>query len=319
MKDKLNKILDKYVDVYSYVSVDEYMQMRSSLMKEDAFSNYQGIKEYKTIITLGIAYPSQIVSSDDETIGMLSRYSYGHDYHKVFRNRLDLIEEEFKLLDIGFKSSVDTGNIDERWASYLSGLGFLGKNQFVINKTYGSYMYLATILVDINIEKEFTTLDACGTCNICVDACPTNALDGKFHIDRCISELTQSKKELSDKEIKTINDLVYGCDICQQVCPKNKGIDYHLHDEFEPDGCEQVDLLKLLEMSNKTYKNKYGDNASSWKGALVIKRNALCLLGNREVEKSIPLIRESISKYKDVSWYNNVAVKILNKLERKIR
>ena len=318
MKLKINSVLDKYVDVYSYVSVDEYIKTRSSLLKEDIFNDYNKIKEYKTIITLAIPYPSKIVSNKDLHVGVLSRYSYGIDYHLVFRKLLQEIEADLQKLGLKTYGTVDTGDIDERWAGYIAHMGFLGKSQFLITEKYGSYVYLATILIDQEVEKQFSIQDTCGTCNLCVTACPTNALDGKFIQERCISELTQSKKDLSEDEIGSIRHLVYGCDICQQVCPKNKGIDVHLFEEFEPNGTEKVDLFDVLKMSNREYKEIYGNNASSWKGATIIKRNALCLLGNRGVTESIPLIKETIDKYHDIIWYNNVALKVIKKLERKI-
>ena len=111
--------------------------------------------------------------------------------------------------------------------------------------------------------------------------------------------------------------MIYGCDICQRVCPKNKGINFTHNKEFTPTGIEQVPLHGILQMTNKEYKTIYGKNASSWKGPLIIKRNALCLLMNKKDTSSIPLIRESIDKYSDVLWYNSVAKRVLEKLEVK--
>jgi epoxyqueuosine reductase len=318
MKKEISEILKKYVEVYGFVSVDEYKSTRASLLKNDVFSNYEGFLGYKTIITLGIAYPSKRIKKRDKKIGLLSRYSYGLDYHIVFKEKLNSIVNELKELRINCLPSVDTGFIDERWASYVAHMGFLGRNQFLIDETYGSYLYLATILVDVDIEKSIKLLDTCGDCDLCVRACPTNALEGKFHNDLCLSHITQSKHELSEYEISKVNDLVYGCDICQVVCPKNKGIDFHIHEEFEPAGIEEVDLLGILKMSNKQYKELYGNNASSWKGATIIKRNALCLLGNRGITEAIEIIDESLEKYRDVLWYNSVALKVKEMLERKI-
>ena len=233
------------------------------------------------------------------------------------KDRLERIENELKELGIKSYSSVDTGPIDERWAGYVSGLGMLGKNQYLIHKKFGGYVYLATVLIDLEIGKEFTVLDTCGDCDICVRSCPTNALDGGFIIERCISETTQSKKELTDYEMKHINNLIYGCDICQKVCPKNEGINFTHNQEFTPSGIEQVHLHSILKMSNREYNSIYTDNASSWKGPLIIKRNALCLLMNKKDSTSIPIIRETIDKYSDVLWYNSVAKRVLEKLEVK--
>jgi epoxyqueuosine reductase len=316
MKKKIEQILDKYIDAYSFVSTKEYILTRQSLHKNDLYDDYTKAKEYSTIITVGLSYSSDQLSYK-KGYGRLSRYSYGKDYHLVMKDRLTLIEKELEVLGIAYYSSVDTGPIDERWASYLSGLGMLGKNQYLIHRKYGGYLYLATILINLEIEKEFTVLDTCGDCDLCVKSCPTNALDGGFIQERCISETTQSKKELTDNEIKYINTLVYGCDICQRVCPKNKGINFTHNKEFTPTGIEQVPLHGILQMTNKEYHDIYQNNASSWKGPLIIKRNALCLLLNKGDTSSIPLIKESIDKYSSVLWYNNVAKRVLKQLEVK--
>jgi epoxyqueuosine reductase len=316
MKKKIERILEKHIDAYSFVSTKEYILTRQSLHKNDAFDDYSALDGYDTIITLGLSYSSEYLPYK-KGYGRLSRYSYGMDYHIVMRDRLKQIEDELKSLGIKMTSSVDTGPIDERWASYVSGLGMLGKNQYLIHRKFGGHLYLATILIDVDIEKEFTVLDSCGECNICVTACPSNALDGGFVQDRCISHTTQSKKVLSDTEMKHINSLIYGCDICQRVCPKNEGVNFTHNQEFTPTGIEQVPLKDILQMTNKEYKNIYGNNASSWKGPLIIKRNALCLLMNKEDTSSIPIIQESIDKYSNVLWYNSVAKRVLEKLEVK--
>lgn len=317
MKDIISSILSKYVEVYGFVSTNEYLEKRKSLGIKDSFKFLGNLEKYKTIITLGISYPSEDFKYKGLGYGILSRYSYNLDYHIIFNRILENISKELKKVGINSHASVDISDIDERYASYLSNMGFLGKNQFLINKKYGSYLYLATILIDTEVTKNEVVLDECGDCRICVDACPSNALDNGFDINLCISSITQEKKEFSNKEIGYLKTMVYGCDICQKVCPKNKGINFHDHSEFEPSGIENVNLLDLLEMSNKEYKNKYGTNASSWKGPLVIKRNALCILANQGITNTIPVIKKSMDKYSNVLWYNKTALKVIKILESK--
>jgi len=315
MINRIYDILNKHVDVFGFVSVNEYINKRSSMGINDVFSTIPSINEYKTIITLGLSYPSKEVEYKGRGYGVLSKYSYGTDYHIVFRNKIKAIEQELSNMYIKYHSSVDISDLDERYAGYLSRIGYLGKNQFLINKEYGSYLFLATILIDINIDKEMSQLDDCGDCNICVTACPTNALDNGFNRDLCLSSLTQEKKAFSDREISHLKTMIYGCDICQNVCPKNNGIDFHKHSEFEPTGIENINLIELLNMSNKEYIDIYKNNASSWKGALVIKRNALCLIANQKIKETVPIIKESITKFSDVSWYNETAKKVIKILE----
>lgn len=317
MKELISKIVSKYVEVYGFVSTVEYLEKRRSLGIKDSFKFLGNLDKYKTIITLGISYPTKEDEFKGKGYGILSRYSYNLDYHIVFKAILESITKE--LINEGIQSygSVDISDIDERYASYLAKMGFLGKNQFLINKKYGSYLYLATILIDKEITKNDSLLDDCGTCTICIEACPSNALDYGFNSELCISSITQSKSEFSDSEIGYLKTMIYGCDICQKVCPKNKGINFKLHPEFEPSGIENINLVKLLEMSNKEYDEIYGNNASSWRGPLVIKRNALCLLGNQGIVSAIPVIKKSMNKYSNVLWYNKTALKVINILERK--
>ena len=317
MKEIINNILSKHVEVYGYVSTIEYLEKRRSLGIKDSFKFLSNLDKYKTIITLGISYPSEEVKYKGKGYGILSRYSYNLDYHAVFKGILESITKELITEGIDSHASVDISDIDERYASYLANMGFYGKNQFLINKKYGSYLYLATILIDKDISKNKIVLDDCGDCRICIDACPSNALDNGFNSELCISSITQDKKEFNDTEIKYLKTMVYGCDICQKVCPKNEGINFNNYPEFEPSGIENIDLIKLLNMSNKEYGNIYGNNASSWRGPLVIKRNAICLLGNQGIVSAIPVIKKSMDKYSNVLWYNKTALKVINKLESK--
>lgn len=316
MKNKIYNILHKYVSTYSHVSVDQYIKERRRLNKNDAFSSFEKLSPYKTILTLGIPYPSQPVKWQGKGYGILSRYSYNIDYHIVFRAILKEIDKELHNLNIKTYSSVDISFIDERYGCYLSGIGYLGKNQFLINKEFGSYMYLATILIDTELQDDLQQYDSCLNCTKCIDACPSNALDNGFNQDLCISSLSQMKKELTETEIKYFKTMIYGCDICQTVCPKNKGIDVHLHKEFEPSGIENIEIEELLKMSNREYKNIYKDNASSWRGATIIKRNALCLIANQGLTQHREKIVKSMADFKDVLWYNKTAINVLKMLDR---
>jgi epoxyqueuosine reductase len=317
MINQIKKICNDEVDAVGFIGVTEYINAYIAQHLTVPESLLKSLEGYQTIITLGLSYPSQETPYLGKGYGILSRYSYQLDYHIVFRSKLEKIEQKLQLLGFHTASSVDVSPINERMAASLSNMGYIGKNQFLIHKKYGSYLYLATILIDAKLNREISVMDDCGDCNICVTACPTNALEGGFHEERCLSFLTQAKKELSDEEITAIHTMIYGCDICQKVCPKNKGIDFHIHPEFEPSGIENIDLIQMLMYTNQEYLDIYGKNASSWRGGLVMKRNALCLLANQNIVESIPKIKETIVKYHDVLWYNKTAQKVLKILERK--
>ncbi|MCK5762133.1 MAG: tRNA epoxyqueuosine(34) reductase QueG [Candidatus Izimaplasma sp.] len=315
MKKTISNILIEHVDVFGFVSISEYLKARFSYGKEDSFSRIPDFDKYRTIIVLGLSYPSEEVKYQGKGYGVLSRYSYNTDYHIVFKRIFRKIETELNKLNIKSYFSVDISDIFEKQAASLANIGYIGKNQLLINPKFGSYLNLATILIDIDISKNMVISDDCGDCTLCIDACPSNALDNGFDRSKCISDISQKKNILNMKEISYFKKVIYGCDICQQVCPKNKGIDFHLHEEYEPSGIENINLTKLLKMTNKEFKEVYGNNASSWTGPLVLKRNAVCAIGNQNIKYAIPEIKKSIDKYKAVSWYNETAQKVLKMLE----
>jgi epoxyqueuosine reductase len=311
MKSEIEQILQQYVDVYGFVDVSTYKQERNKLHKDDLYSDYHFLEDYRTIITLSIPYPKRETRWKGKGFGILSRYSYGTDYHIVFRDILEKIVNDLKSLGIAAKASVDTGGVDERFAGYLSSMGCLGKNQFLIVKPYGTYSFLATILIDVDIETTIQIQDDCGTCTACISACPSGALDHGFDQNKCISHISQEKIPLSDTEIRHFKTMIYGCDICMKVCPKNRGIDIHKYPEFEPAGIENINIKELLRMSNKEYMDRYKSNASSWRGASVIKRNALCLIANQRLLDYQDEIKKSMEQLADNVWYNKTAKRVL--------
>lgn len=317
MKNVINSIIEKYTDVYGYLSVNQYVNEHMKNSTHGRFDNYAFLSEYKTIITLCFPYPKKEEEYLGKGYGMFARFSYSNDYHKVIIKKLNSIIEELKTLNIQSHGSVDVSKIDEKYAASLSGLGYFGKHSILIHPKYGSYMFLSTILIDKEIQNDPILLDNdCGDCTKCIDACPSNALDDGFHRELCISHLSQTKMEFNEKEISYFKKYIYGCDICLKACPKNKGIDYHIIEEFEPNGIENVLLEDLLLMSKKEFKNRFGNNTSHWIGVSTMRRNALCIIGNQNLVELIPKIKKSKSVYKDNLWYNKTADKVLKKLER---
>lgn len=233
----------------------------------------------KTIIVIGLAYPKDCqyldhLKSNEVYFG---NSSWGLDYHVVLRNKLLKLINYIKTIvsDLEYKIAIDTSPLDDRYLAYKAGLGFYGKHSLLINQKYGSYIFLGSMLtnLDIPIDKPLTI--TCKNCDKCREACPTKAINdsGLLDSNKCLSYITQKKEDLTADEIKLMNNCIYGCDICQRVCPYNEQVEYHHHLEFEPTGIEFINVDKYQSLSNKEFKQIYGHLAGAWRGSKVIERN----------------------------------------------
>ncbi len=192
----------------------------------------------KSVISLSYNYfPKKIISEDDNF--KISKYAYGEDYHDVIKEILkemlaELIEE---IGDFHFRIFVDSAPVLERSWARKSGIGWVGKNANLITKQSGSFYFLAEIICDLDLEYDSPTTDHCGTCTACIDACPTNAIVSEKIVDgsKCISYATiELKNELPKSFQNKMEDWMFGCDICQDVCPWNRFSLPHHQPKFEP-------------------------------------------------------------------------------------
>lgn len=193
----------------------------------------------KSVITLSYNYYTE-KEQVDPAAPKISKYAYGRDYHKVIVKKLDQLLKFIKQEagDINGRAFVDSGPILERDWAKRSGHGWIGKNTMLINPKLGSYFFLSEIILDVDLEPDPILRDHCGSCTKCIDACPTGAIsESGFIMDgsKCISYLTIEMKEAIPAEYKgKMADYMYGCDICQQVCPWNRFSTPHNEPDFEP-------------------------------------------------------------------------------------
>ncbi|MBU5425862.1 tRNA epoxyqueuosine(34) reductase QueG [Tissierella pigra] len=249
----------------------------------------------KSIIVLGLSYNIDYDEKPDYLLrGKLSKSSWGIDYHLVLRKKIEsLVEEIKKKIDFQYKYFVDTGPLIDRELGRKSGIGYYGKNCSIINKEYGSFIFLGYILTNLNLDISKEAESECGDCNLCINACPTGALEEPYKLNpkRCISYLTQTKSNIPITLREKMGMKIYGCDTCQLVCPKNKGIKKSNHEEFIPILTKgYMNLEELLTISNKEFKRKYGTMAGSWRGKSILKRNAIIALGNMKRTENIQLL-----------------------------
>lgn len=207
----------------------------------------------------------------------LSRYTWAKDYHLVINEYLKKLIEKLQIMntDAQFSIHCDTSPLADRYMAYLAGLGFYGKNNCFISPKWGSYVVIGTILTTLELEPDTPLTQSCMGCNRCITACLGQCLGhDEFKFDTCKSYLTQKKGELTSEEEHIIakTPLVFGCDVCQEVCPHNKDISTTPIPEFqsvEP----YIDRDELDSLTNKEFKAKYGHRAFSWRGKKILIRN----------------------------------------------
>ncbi|UJL47517.1 tRNA epoxyqueuosine(34) reductase QueG [Virgibacillus sp. NKC19-16] len=292
------------IDKIGFASADVFGELRERLRRQQELKYQSGFEkgsleerteperllpEAQSILSIAIAYPSRMKdapkSTKEERRGLFARASWGIDYHKVLRERLEKLEAfiKEKVPGVENKVMVDTGELSDRAVAERAGIGFSGKNTSIITPEFGSYVYLGELITNIPFIPDEPVDDSCGECTKCIDACPTGAIveGGQLNAQRCIAFLTQTKDFLPDEFRTKIGNRVYGCDTCQLVCPKNKSIDFHIHPELEPEHDVAKPKLKpMLQISNREFKETFGHIAGSWRGKKPLQRNALIALGH---------------------------------------
>lgn len=253
------------------------------------------LENAKTIISIAIPYKTIEV---DKSKPYLSKSSLGIDYHRILRNKLDSISEFIKN-SYGARSVyfTDTGCLHDREVAKKCGIGFYGKNTSIITKEYGSFVFLGEIVTDLFIDRDVEIESKCGDCTLCLDACPTKALEKPYYLNakKCLSFVTQKKEILTDYEIKKMGLRLYGCDVCQDVCPYNKNVKTSSVKEFYPDTWNiNIDPDKILKMTNNEFKKYFGLTSSGWIGKKRFQRNMIIALGNSNNKSYIPLLESKL-------------------------
>ena len=221
--------------------------------------------------------------------GRVAQYVRGSDYHCVLRAMLgELATQLRQRLGEPFQERivVDTGPILERELAAAAGLGWIGKNTMLLNKRLGSYLFLGEMFTTLELKADTPVADRCGNCTRCLDACPTRALIAPYQLDasRCISYLTiEHRGDVSDEFHEQIGEWVYGCDVCQQVCPYNRKAPLATHPEIAADLMPaHLPLLELLNLRSSDYRRLTKHTAATRVSRNMWRRNAAIALGNAE-------------------------------------
>ena len=258
------------------------------------------MEKAKSFIVIGESY--NIIEEHNEKQDLqvltanISVSAAGYDYHKSVMEKLEklsvFIENAYQCKTMKF---VDISPFSDRHIAKRAGLGFFGTNNMLINEKYGSRFFVGYLLTDMDFEESCKKdYIGCGSCNRCVDNCPTGAIigNGGFNPAICISYLTQHKGDIDSELMKKMGKQLYGCDICQKVCPYNKALpNNNVIESIVP---LEFPVESMLNISNKDFKRLFGNTAAGWRGKKWLQRNAIIALGNINSEQSTDLLEKHI-------------------------
>ncbi len=263
------------------------------------------LQETKSVICLAMNYytldpPKEL--AEDPSRGQISRYAWGDDYHDVIRERLLLLVEFIKdAAESELKSRVfvDSGPILEREYAQRAKLGWIGKNTNLINWRTGSWYFLAEVLISVDLESDTGTLrGSCGTCTKCIEACPTDAFVEPNVLDSrlCISYLTIELKDSIPKELRPkMGNLIFGCDICQEVCPWNNKAMPTTEPAFHPrEGNLAPELLTLIDMTQSEFSKKFKGSPIKRAKRRGFLRNVIVAIGNWGARAAVPVLKKAL-------------------------
>jgi epoxyqueuosine reductase len=260
------------------------------------------LPDVRSVVMVGINY-KQAADSGQQAAnsGRISIYAGGRDYHDVLREKLKALLAwiQERVPGTRGRAVIDTAPLLERDFARRAGLGWFGKNTMLIDKKIGSYFFIGALLLDLPLSADapFET-SHCGTCTRCLDACPTDAFVAPYHLDarRCISYLTiELRGAIADELRPGMGDWIFGCDVCQEVCPWNRKSPSGLEPAFAPTlAGGQVDLLELLALGEDEFRDRYR-HTPIWRtqrpGLL---RNAAIALGNVGDANALPALRRAV-------------------------
>jgi epoxyqueuosine reductase len=278
-------------------------EMRYIPDRADAYEHPRHVLDgARSLLMLAVTYRTKEPAAPEPGQGIIARYAWGDDYHDLIRERLHALADYHRHLTPGaeVRGVVDTAPLLEREFAELAGLGWVGKNTLLLNRKLGSWFLLAALLTSETLAYDEPVVKGhCGTCRACIDACPTGAIVAPYRLDarRCISYLTIELREpIPASQRADIGERIFGCDICQDVCPFNRRAPTTEEPAFVPrPDTNPIDLAELLRMDDAAFRQRF-------RGSPVLRakrRGLICqaayALGNRPDAKAIPALTEGLN------------------------
>jgi epoxyqueuosine reductase len=266
------------------------------------------LPEARSIICLGLNYfqeegpETSFGANSNRPKGKVARYARGRDYHKVIKQRMrQYVAGLSERLGSAVTARwyVDDGPMLDRAAAKRSGLGWFGKNTNILTPELGSWVFLGQIITDLDLEPDTPLKKTCGSCVLCIKACPTGAIIAPYVIDntRCISHLTIENRGPIPLELRhQMLDWVFGCDICQEVCPVNRKATANQEHGFQRKELGLIDLEELLQLSEEQFQQRFQGTPIMRAKRVGLKRNVCVALGNLKNPVAIPVLEQALTE-----------------------